>query len=95
MSKGITTLRRSWSKPERNTRFASIKVHDLKHTFGRRLKAAAVSLEDRKSLLGHKSGSVTRHYSGAEIGQKIDAANKVLATDSRGPVLTMLTRRKA
>jgi len=73
--------------------FASIRVHDLKHTFGRRLKAAAVSLEDRKSLLGHKSGSVTSHYSGAEIGQMIDAANKVSATDSRGPVLTILKRR--
>ncbi|MCP6134550.1 hypothetical protein NL393_35770, partial [Klebsiella pneumoniae] len=73
--------------------FASIRVHDLKHTFGRRLKAAAVSLEDRKSLLGHKSGSVTSHYSGAEIGQLIEAANKVSATDSRGPVLTILKRR--
>ncbi len=73
--------------------FASIRVHDLKHTFGRRLKAAAVSLEDRKSLLGHKSGSVTSHYSGAEIGQMIEAANKVSATDSRGPVLTILKRR--
>lgn len=73
--------------------FASIRVHDLKHTFGRRLKAAAVSLEDRKSLLGHKSGSVTSHYSGAEIGQMIDAANKVSAIDSRGPVLTILKRR--
>lgn len=73
--------------------FASMRVHDLKHTFGRRLKAAAVSLEDRKSLLGHKSGSVTSHYSGAEIGQMIEAANKVSATDSRGPVLTILKRR--
>lgn len=73
--------------------FVSIRIHDLKHTFGRRLKAAAVSLEDRKALLGHKSGSVTSHYSGAEIGQMIDAANKVSATDSRGPVLTILKRR--
>ncbi len=73
--------------------FASIRVHDLKHTFGRRLKAAGVSEEDRKSLLGHKNGSVTSHYSGAELGQLIEAANKVSATDSRGPVLTILKRR--
>ena len=33
--------------------FASIRVHDLKHTFGRRLRAAGVTLEDRKALLGH------------------------------------------
>ncbi|QPN47407.1 tyrosine-type recombinase/integrase [Priestia aryabhattai] len=73
--------------------FASIRVHDLKHTFGRRLKAAGVTEEDRKSLLGHKNGSVTSHYSGAELGQLIEAANKVSATDSRGPVLTILKRR--
>ncbi|MGR3991610.1 tyrosine-type recombinase/integrase [Pseudomonas sp. 1121_17] len=73
--------------------FASIRVHDLKHTFGRRLKAAGVTEEDRKSLLGHKNGSVTSHYSGAELGQLIEAANRVSATDSRGPVLTILKRR--
>ncbi|MGQ7957634.1 tyrosine-type recombinase/integrase [Pseudomonas sp. SP16.1] len=72
--------------------FASVRVHDLKHTFGRRLRAAGVSLEDRKALLGHKNGSVTSHYSGAELGQLIEAANKVSATDSRGPVLTILRR---
>jgi len=75
--------------------FASIRVHDLKHTFGRRLKAAGVTEEDRKSLLGHKNGSVTSHYSGAELGQLIEAANKVSATDSHGPVLTILKRRQA
>jgi len=74
--------------------FASVRVHDLKHTFGRRLRAAGVSLEDRKALLGHKNGSVTSHYSGAELGQLIDAANKVSVTDSRGPVLTILRRAK-
>ena len=63
-----------------------------KHTFGRRLRAAGVSLENRKALLGHKNGSVTSHYSGAELGQLIDAANKVSVTDSRGPVLTILRR---
>ena len=71
------------------------RIHDLKHTFGRRLKAAGVTEEDRKALLGHKNGSITSHYSGAELGQLIDAANRVSATDSRGPVLTILKRRQA
>lgn len=75
--------------------YLSVRIHDLKHTYGRRLKAAGVTQEDRKSLLGHKNGSVTSHYSGAEIWQLIEAANKVSATDSRGPVLTILQRRKA
>ncbi|WP_448647731.1 tyrosine-type recombinase/integrase [Pseudomonas mohnii] len=73
--------------------YASIRVHDLKHTFGRRLRAAGVTQEDRKTLLGHKNGSITSHYSGAELGHLIEAANMVSATDSRGPVLTILKRK--
>jgi hypothetical protein len=40
--------------------FRRIRVHDLKHTFGRRLRAACVSFEDRQDrqdLLGHKSAN--------------------------------------
>jgi integrase len=74
---------------------SSTRVHDLKHTFGRRLRAANVAFEDRQALLGHKSGSVTTHYSGAELSALIEAANSVVATDSRAPVLTMLRRKVA
>lgn len=73
--------------------FASFRVHDLKHTFGRRLRAADVTKEDRQVLLGHTNGSVTSDYSAAELGHLIEVANKVAATDSRGPVLTILKRR--
>jgi len=45
--------------------YASIRIHDLKHTFGRRLRAAGVTEEDRKSLLGHKNGSITSHFTPA------------------------------
>lgn len=75
--------------------FARIRVHDLKHTFGRRLRAAGVTEEDRKALLGHKNGSITSHYSAAELDQLITAANKVSVTDSRAPALTILKRRQA
>jgi len=75
--------------------FARIRIHDLKHTFGRRLRAAGVTEEDRKALLGHTNGSITSHYSGAELGHLIEAANKVSATDSLGPVLKILKRRQA
>lgn len=75
--------------------YLSIRIHDLKHTFGRRLRAAGVTEEDRKALLGHKNGSITSHYSGAELEHLIEAANMVSATDSRGPVLTILKRRQA
>ena len=48
-----------------------------KHTFGHRLRAAGVSLEDRQDLLGHKSERITTHYSAPDIARLIDAANKV------------------
>jgi hypothetical protein len=54
-----------------------VRVHDLKHTFGRRLRAAGVSFEDRQDLLGHKSGRITTHYSQAELESLIDAAERV------------------
>ena len=54
-----------------------IRVHDLKHTYGHRLRAAGVGFEDRKILLGHKSDHVTTHYSAPEIGALIEAAEKV------------------
>ena len=57
--------------------FRKVRVHDLKHTFGRRLRAAGVSFEDRQDLLGHKSGRITTHYSQAELGNLITAAEKV------------------
>ncbi len=55
-------------------------VHNLKHTFGRRLRAAGVSFEDRQVLLGHTNKSITTEYSGPEILNLIEAANKVCQT---------------
>lgn len=75
--------------------FANIRVHDLKHTFGRRLRAADVPEEDRKALLGHTDGSVTTHYSSAELAKLIEYANRVSKTDTRTPALTILKRRAA
>lgn len=75
--------------------FRAFRIHDLKHTFGRGLRAAGVTEEDRKALLGHKNGSITSHYSTPELQHLIEAANKVSATDSRGPALTILRRKSA
>lgn len=77
-----------------NKWFRNLRIHDLKHTFGRRLKAAGVSLEDRKALLGHKSESVTSHYSGAELMHLIEAANMALRAEANTPTLSMLRLRR-
>jgi hypothetical protein len=58
-------------------------VHDLKKTFGRRLRAAGMSFEDRQDLLGHGSGRITTHYSAAELASLLEAANRVCEAGSR------------
>lgn len=74
--------------------FKNVRVHDLKHTFGRRLRAAGVAFEDRQDLLGHKSGRITTHYSRAELTNLIEAAEKVCSTESRKTPATTWLRRK-
>jgi integrase len=70
--------------------YRNIRVHDLKHTFGRRLRAAGVWLETRKVLLGHKNGDITIHYSAPEIQELLDAAEKVCERPQQGPGLVLL-----
>ena len=67
----------AWQSARRRAGLPHVRVHDLKHTFGRRLRAAGVSFEDRQDLLGHRSGRITTHYSAAELETLLDAANRV------------------
>jgi integrase len=77
--------------------FRNIRVHDLKHTYGRRLRAAGVGFEDRQDLLGHRSGRVTTHYSAAELRALIAASEKACGKNPhKSPTLTLIrTRREA
>jgi integrase len=65
------------------TGFKCVRVHDLKHSYGHRLRVAGVGFEDRKVLLGHKSEHVTTHYSAPEIGSLIEASERVCELESR------------
>ncbi|CAG0991462.1 hypothetical protein BURK1_02287 [Burkholderiales bacterium] len=71
-------------------------VHNLRHTFGRRLRGAGVPLETRKTLLGHAIGDITTHYSAAELRELLDAAERI---NERGntetPTLTLVGRVQA
>ena len=69
---------------------SGVRVHDLKHTFGRRLRAAGVSFEDRQDLLGHKSQRVTTHYSAADLTRLIEAADGVCDANGEKPDLVIL-----
>jgi integrase len=85
--------RRAWRKAREKVGLPLVRVHDLKHTFGRRLRAAGVSFEDRQDLLGHRSGRVTTHYSQAELENLIEASNKVCGNQSRkSPALVVIRK---
>ncbi len=86
--------RRSWKDAGLPLEDGILKgVHNLRHTFGRRLRGAGVPLETRKALLGHANGDITTHYSAAELGELLDAAEKI--TDrgiTQSPTLTVVRR---
>lgn len=85
-----------WRRARDKAGLSQVRVHDLKHTFGRRLRAAGVSFEDRQDLLGHRSGRITSHYSAAELGNLLEAANQVVGAGSRkSPALVMLKKKAA
>ena len=68
--------KRAWREAKLPT--ATLKgPHNLRHTYGHRLRAAGVSLETRKDLLGHYAGDITSHYSTASAQELIESANKV------------------
>ena len=79
-----------WRNARQKAGLDHVRVHDLKHTFGRRLRAAGVSFENRQDLLGHRSGRITTHYSSAELQNLYGAANKVCDKQKSGVVLTLL-----
>ena len=64
-----------------------VRIPDLKHPFGRRLRAVDVPLETRKVLLGHKSG--------AELEELLEAANRICGSGARkSPALVVLRKRR-
>lgn len=90
----LTTMNNSaWQKARIRAGLVQVRIHDLKHTFGRRLRAAGVNFEDRQDLLGHKSGRITTHYSSAELEHLLEAANQVSRQTKSSPTLTLLRNR--
>jgi integrase len=83
-------LTSGWLRGRSRAGLPQVRVHDLKHTFGRRLRAAGVSFEDRQDLLGHRSGRITTHYSAAELSRLLEAANRVCDAHSGQPELLVM-----
>ena len=72
----------SWKRVRQAVGLSLVRVHDLKHNFGRRLRAADVPVETRKVLLGHRNGDITTHYSAPELEELVEAANRVCGAKS-------------
>lgn len=83
-------LNSAWLNARSKAKLPQLRVHDLKHTFGRRLRAANISYEDRQDLLGHKSQRVTTDYSNAELVNLISAVNAITTQSSSPNVFTLL-----
>ncbi len=71
----------AWRVAREKADLPFVRIHDLKHTYGRRLRSAGVSFEDRQDLLGHKSGRITTHYSAPELINLIQASERVCTSD--------------
>lgn len=52
-------------------------IHNLRHTFGHRLREAGVSEEDRALLLGHNKASLVQHYAMPTIERLCEMAERV------------------
>lgn len=74
----------------RKAGISGVRVHDLRHTFGSRLRDAGVSEEDRSLLLGHVTTSMAQHYAAATIERLVDVANSVRNTKDRTTLLRVV-----
>ena len=83
-------LNTGWRSARRKAGLPHVRVHDLKHTFGQRLRAAGVTFEDRQDLLGHRSKRLTTHYSAAELSRLVRSANRVCEPDTTSPEVIVL-----
>lgn len=68
----------------------SVRVHDLRHTFGQRLREAGVQEEDRALLLGHAVAGMPQHYATATVARLVELANRVKETDDRTTLLRVV-----
>ena len=77
----------AWQRARQEADLRAVRIHDLRHTFGCRLRAAGVSAEDRDAPLGHANRSMAGHYASADIGRLLKLANLVLNRQETRTVL--------
>jgi len=86
----------AWQRHRKTVGLSEVRIHDLRHTTGRRLRAAGVAKETRSDILGHETGDMTSHYSIAEIDELVQAVEKIVhESTSATPTLTLLREKQS
>ncbi len=80
----------AWQAARAAVKLEKVRIHDLRHTFGQRLRDAGVSEEDRALLLGHAIEGMPQHYASATVARLVEAANKVALTVDRTTLLRVV-----
>jgi integrase len=80
----------AWQKARKRAKLAHVRVHDLRHTFGQRLREAGVSNEDRATLMGHATENMSAHYATPTIARLVEMANLVQATRDTPTILRVV-----
>ena len=78
------------NQARKRAKLPQVRVHELRHTYGTRLRAAGVSEKDRALLLGHASKSMPERYTTGTVGRLVDQANKVELTRKRMTILRVV-----
>lgn len=82
----------AWQSARSAVGLGMVRIHDLRHTYGQRLRDAGVSEEDRALLLGHAVGGMPQLYATATVARLVEAANKAQYTMDRTTLLHVITR---
>lgn len=86
---------RAWRLAREQAGLREVRVHDLRHSFAVRLRAANVAQEDIQDLLGHKQKTVTQHYATATVERLFGCVDRLTDVSARPAVLLRRVERAA
>ena len=73
----------AWQRARREAGLGDLHVHDLRHTVGMRLREVGIAEGTISDLLWHSTGSMTRHYSVAQLLELHGALERIKADTGR------------
>jgi len=81
----------AWQNARDDVGLSQVRIHDLRHTYGQRLREAGASEEDRALLLGHATASMPSHYASSTVARLVEVANSVAGTRDRMTILRVVS----